>query len=104
MEPEQESPQPLDTSDDLDLVTLFESSEISAQMEAQLIRGVLDAGAVPAVIVGHSTLPNLPTEVRVPKAYLEEALRLIAESQAAGPRGAEEAEQAAEGSGQTPAV
>ena len=37
-----------DASEDLDLVTIFESSETNAQMEAQFIRGVLEAGGVPA--------------------------------------------------------
>ncbi|MFB3776948.1 MAG: hypothetical protein ACE141_05030 [Bryobacteraceae bacterium] len=104
MEPEQESPQSPDTSDDLDLVPVFSSDKHTSEMEALAIQGVLEAGGISSIIVGGGVIPSLPYEVRVPKAKLEEALTLIAESEAAGPRGAEEAEQAAEGSGQTPSV
>ena len=93
IEPE---PEELDTSEDLDLVTVFDSDKHTSQMEAQFIRGILEAGGVPAVVVGNTALPYFPFEVRVPKARLEEAFRLIAESEAAGPRAADEAEQASE--------
>ena len=96
MEREAEILQPPDTSEDLDLVTIYESSEVNAQMEAQLIRGVLESAGVPVVIVGDTTLPYLPFMVRVPKARVEEAERLIAESRAVGPEGADEAEQSSE--------
>jgi hypothetical protein len=89
--------EPLDDSEDLDLVTVFDSDKHTSQMEAQFIRGILEAGGVPAVIVGNTALPYLPFEVRVPKARLEEAERLIAEAQASGPQAAEEAERASEG-------
>jgi hypothetical protein len=86
----------LDLSDGLDLVTIFESSEVDSQMEAQVIRGALEAGGVPAFIVGDTALPSLPFMVRVPKDRREDAERLLAESRAAGPQGAEEAERASE--------
>jgi hypothetical protein len=86
----------LDVSDDLDLVTIFESSEVNSQIEAQLICGALEAGGVPAFIVGDATLPNLPFMVRVPKDRREDAERILAESRAAGPQGADEAERASE--------
>jgi hypothetical protein len=85
-----------DASENLDLVTLFRSNSATAQMEAQFIHGVLDAGGVPNVFMGDTVQPELPFLVRVPKDRLEEAERLIAEAQAAGPRGAEEAERASE--------
>lgn len=88
---EPERPGQPDTSDDLELVTAFCSEEHDGHIQAQLVHGLLEAGGVPAVIVGASPLPNLPSEVRVPKSRLEEALRLIAESEAAGPCAAEEA-------------
>ena len=84
-------------SEDLDLVTIYESSETNAQVESQFIRGVLEAGGVPAIIVGGAEMPNLPCEVRVPQARFAEAERLIADAQAAGPQAAEEAERASEG-------
>lgn len=88
--------EPPDASEDLDLVTIYESSETNAQIESQFIRGVLEAGGVPAIIVGGAEMPNLPCEVRVPQSRFAEAERLIAEAQAAGPEAAEEAERASE--------
>ena len=98
MELEPDSPEELGVSEDLDLVTVFDSEAHTSQIEAQVIRGILEAGGISAIIVGNTTLPQFPFEVRVPRAQMEEALRLIAESEAAGPRGAEEAERATEGS------
>lgn len=95
---EREPTEQPDTSEDLDLVTVFYSEAHDAQIKAQLIHGLLEAGGVPTVVVDTSPLPNLPSEVRVPKSRLVEALRLIAESEAAGPRAAEEAEELSEGS------
>ncbi len=92
-------PESGDTSEALDLVTLFSSDEHNAEMQAMGVRAILEAGGIPAVIVGSSVYPNLPFEVRVPKAQLEEARLAILEAQAAGPDAAEEAERAAETSG-----
>jgi hypothetical protein len=89
--------EPLDTSEDLDLVSVFSSDQHTADMEASMIQSILEAGGIPSVIVGGAEMPNLPCEVRVPKSRQEEALLLIAESQAAGPQAADEAEQASEG-------
>ena len=85
-------PESGDTSEALDLVTLFSSDEHNAEMQAMGVRAILEAGGIPAVIVGSSVYPNLPFEVRVPKAQLEEARLAILEAQAAGPDAAEEAE------------
>jgi hypothetical protein len=94
IEPE---PEELDTSDDLDLVTVFSSDKHTSEMEAIGIQSILESGGISSVIVGGGVIPSIPFEVRVPRARLEEALRLIAESEAAGPRAAEEAERASEG-------
>jgi hypothetical protein len=88
--------EPLNTSEDLDLVSVFSSDQHTADMEAAMIQSILAAGGIPSVIVGGVEMPNLPCEVRVPQARLEEALLLIAESQAAGPQAADEAEKASE--------
>ena len=85
-----------DDSEDFDLVTVFSSDEHNAEMQAQAVQSVLEAGGISAVIVGSSVLPSLPFEVRVPSSRLEEAQTIIAESEAAGPAGAEEAERASE--------
>lgn len=89
------------TSEDFDLVPVFSSDEHTAEMEAMAIQSLLEAQGIPAVIVGASVLPVLPFEVRVPRARLEEAQRVIAESKAAGPEGAEEAESASAESGES---
>jgi hypothetical protein len=87
---------PGDASHDMDLVTVFSSNSNSAEMEAVAVQGVLDAGGIPSVLVGVRALPSLPFEVRVPSASADDARRLIAESQAAGPEAAEQAEEASE--------
>ncbi len=88
-----------DPSHELDMVTLFSSSNHDAEMEAMAIRGIMDANDIPAVVMGTSTLPVLSFEVQVPRDRLEEAQRVLAEAQAAGPAAAAEAEAASEESG-----
>ena len=98
-EPELPEGEELDTTEDLDLVTVFRSNTNSAEMESMVVRGMLEAGGIPAVVLSTSEFPSLPFEVRVPRARAEEALHLIAESEAAGPGGAEEAEESTEDPG-----
>lgn len=93
---EQQDDGDVDTSHDLDMVTLFSSSNYDAEMEATAIHTMLTANGVPSVVVGPSTIPSLEFQVRVPRAGLEEAERLLEEARAAGPEGALEAEQASE--------
>ncbi|HUI77032.1 MAG TPA: hypothetical protein VLY24_03925 [Bryobacteraceae bacterium] len=93
---EQQDEGGVDPSHDLDMVTLFSSSNIDAEMEANAIHGILTANGIPSVVVGASTIPSLEFQVQVPRAAAEEAERLIEEAQAAGPAAAEEAEAASE--------
>ncbi len=86
----------VDPSHQLDLETVFAADGATAEMQALAIRGILDAAQVPSVMVGTSTIPSLPFEVRVPRDRMEQALILIAEAEAAGPAAAEEAERAGE--------
>jgi hypothetical protein len=99
-DPEREEDQPVeglvDTSHDLDMVSLFSSQTIEAEAEADVIRGILDANGIPTIVVRAMGLPSLGFEVQVPQGRLEEARRLIAEQQAAGPEAAAEAEAATE--------
>ncbi len=90
-DPEFESDQ-VDTSHDLDLVTLFSSSNIDAELEANNIHSMLQANGIPSVVVGASTIPSLEFQVQVPRAAMEEAERLIEEAREAGPEAAAEAE------------
>ncbi len=85
-----------DDSHDLDLVTLYSSSNVDGEMEADVIRGVLDSNGIPAILVRAAEFPNLGFEVRVPQSMAERARRLVAEAQAAGPDAAAEGERESE--------
>ncbi|MGO9228304.1 MAG: hypothetical protein ACLQKA_03700 [Bryobacteraceae bacterium] len=85
----------LDTSHDLDMVPVYSSATVDAEMEGDMICGVL-AGTGIVAVLSRSQFPNLGVSVRVPRARLEEAQRLIAEAQAAGPEAAAEAERESE--------
>lgn len=89
---------PPDPSDDLDLVTAFISDAHNAEMLALGVRSVLEAQGIPTVIVSGSQFPNLPFEVRVPRAQLEEARAALAAAEQAGPEAAEREFEAAGGS------
>ena len=80
-----------DTSHDLDLVAVFEAIGAEAEMEAIAIRSMLEASSIPAIIVGSSSLPNLPFQVRVPQELEDTARQRIADAKAAGPLAADEA-------------
>jgi hypothetical protein len=86
----------VDPSSDLDVVTLFSSSNTDAEMEAINIRGLLESNGIEAIVVGPRVLPSLEFQVQVPRAKAEEARRLIAEARAAGPAAAAEAEASSE--------
>jgi Putative prokaryotic signal transducing protein len=85
----------MDTSHEFDLVPLYSSPTIDAEMEAEVIRSILDANSIPSV-VSSSPLSTLEFEIKVPRSRLEEARRVIAEQRAAGPEAAAEAEAASE--------
>src|ERR1017187_5983407 len=99
-DPEREEEQPegqpggdvLLTSHALDMVTLWSSSTVSAEMEADMIRGVLESNDIPVMVVGASQYPNLGFEVKVPRGKVKEAEELIEQAEAAGPDAATEAE------------
>ena len=80
------------TSHALDMVTLWNSGTVTAEIEADMIRGLLESNGIPAIVVGASQYPNLPFEVKVPRGRLKEAEELIEQAQASGPDAATEAE------------
>jgi hypothetical protein len=82
----------IDPSHDLDMVPLFSSQGVDAEMEADMIHGMLESHGVPSVLVRAAEFPPLGFALQVPRARLEEAERLIAEAEAAGPEAAAEAE------------
>ena len=75
----------------LDMVTLPNGS-VSTEMEAAMIRGVLDANGIPSLLVTAPELPALGFEVKVPRGRVREAAQLIEEARATGPEAAAEAE------------
>lgn len=89
-------------SDPLDLVPVQEEDgkpvELT-EMEALELQNLLNASGIEAVVSGAEMLPNLPYRLQVPAGQAAEAARVIAEARAAGPAGAEEAEQAGEAAG-----
>ena len=91
----QDDPGAVDTTHDLDLVTVLRTDGSTAELEALAVHSMLDANGISAVIVGASTLPNLGFEVRVAKDDVARAEAAIAEARAVGPSGAVEAEQSA---------
>jgi hypothetical protein len=91
-EDEQSGQDVLLTSHALDMVTLWTSNGVSAEIEADMIRGVLESNGIPVMVVGASQYPNLPVEVRVPRGKVKEAEELIEQAQASGPDAASEAE------------
>src|ERR1035438_8208604 len=90
-EEQQQDQDVLLTTHALDMVTLWNSTTTSAEMEADMIRGVLESNGIP-VVVGASQYPNLGFEVKVPRGKLKEAEELIEQAEAAGPDAATEAE------------
>ncbi|HJT87309.1 MAG TPA: DUF2007 domain-containing protein [Bryobacteraceae bacterium] len=93
---EQQDDDRVDTSHALDMVTLFSSSNVDAEMEATAIHSILEAEGIPSMVVGATVIPSLEFQVQVPRARLEEAERILDEARAAGPTAAEEAEEASE--------
>ena len=86
----------LDTSHELDMVTIYESNAIDAEAEAEVIRGVLESNGIPANIVSGGPVIPVGFQIQVPRSRLQEAERAIAEARAAGPQGADEAEASTE--------
>jgi uridine phosphorylase len=81
---------------ELEMVTLFSSSNVDAEMEANNIHTMLQASGIPSVVIGSSVIPSLEFQVQVPAENADEAQRIIDEAQAAGPQGAADAEAAGE--------
>ena len=90
---ERDQDQPL-SSHALDIVALYDSSTVDAEMEADVIRGLLDTNGIPSVLRRAGPYPSLGFQVLVPRGKLREAQQLVA--QAAGPEAAAEAEAASE--------
>lgn len=79
-----------------EMVVLFSSSNVDAEMEANNIHAMLEASGIPSMVVGTSVIPSLEFQVQVSRVNKEEAAKVVAEAQAAGPEAAAEAEAATE--------
>ncbi|PWU02546.1 MAG: hypothetical protein C5B51_20615 [Terriglobia bacterium] len=75
----------------LDMVTLYDSSTVDAEIEADVIRGLLDANGIPSLVTGLGPFP-LEFRILVPRGKRVEARQLLEEALAAGPEAAAEAE------------
>ena len=95
-DPEERDQDQLLTSRALDMVSLFDSTGVDAEVEADVIRGVLDSSGIPSLIVRPGPYPPLGIQVLVPRGKLLEARQLLEEARAAGPEAAAEAEAASE--------
>jgi hypothetical protein len=78
-----------------EMATVFRSSAADAEIEANVIRGVLDANEIPSVLQA-TPYHSLEFAVKVPATREAEAEALLAEAQASGPEAAVEAEAASE--------
>lgn len=87
----------VDDSPSLDAETVFEASGgTTSEFEALSVKGMLEAAGIATVLVGDAVLPNLPFQVQVAREHADDARKLIAEAQAAGPLAAEEDERSTE--------
>ncbi len=86
-------PQP-DESHELDLVTVFESGDGTAEgdIEAMTVKNLLEAAGIQSVLIGDVPIPSLGPEVRVSRDLAEEARRVISEARVSGAAAADEAE------------
>jgi hypothetical protein len=95
-EEEQDGADFFDTSHELDMVALYRSPTAGSEIEAQVIRGILDSHSIPSLMVRAMGNPQLGFEVQVHRQNFREAERVIEEAKAAGPGAALEAELASE--------
>jgi len=79
------------------MATVFQSSGFSAEVEAELIVGVLESNGVKAVVSGLDVLPGAhDVLVQVQAEDEQRANDLIDEAQQNGPQAAEDGEKASE--------
>ena len=86
--------QNIDASGDLDTVAVYHGQ--GTEMEAMAVKALLESNGISAILVGDSRYPNLPFQVRVARDHETAAKRVMADAQALGSMGAEEAEAAGE--------
>lgn len=87
----------VDTSSELDMITLYSTPAGGSEIEADIIRGILDSHGIPSLISRAMGYPSLGFLVQVHRQNFAQAHRVIEEAKAAGPEAAIEAERASEG-------
>jgi hypothetical protein len=73
----------MNSEPEVNLVPLTEGGlemELS-EMEALSVKTLLEANGIQVITVGASQMPNLPYELMVPAEQLQEAIRVIKDSQ-----------------------
>src|SRR5579871_521038 len=55
----------VDTSHGLDLATIYSSQGVDSEVEADIIRGIMESNGIPAIVVRAMGYPALGFEVRV---------------------------------------
>jgi len=85
-----------DTSHELDMIALYRSPAVGSEIEAHVIRGILDSHGIPSLLSRAMGNPQLGFEVQVHRRNFQEAAWLIEEAKAAGPAAAMEAERQSE--------
>jgi len=95
-EREEEQAEEINPSHDLDMVPLYTSQTAIADVEAEVIRGILEANGFPVILVRATGYPSLGYEIQVPPARAEEARQLVEDQLKVGSQGAVEAEAAGE--------
>lgn len=81
----------IDTSHELDMITLYRPATAVSEIEAQVIRGILDSHGIPSLMLRAMGNPQLGFEVQVARRNLHDAERLLEEALTAGPAAAMEA-------------
>ena len=82
----------------LDLVTVFEGTGTTAEMEAIGLQTLLEAEGIRVVLGGETAFPNLPWTIGVPRQEAQRARQLIRDAATGGSKAAAEAERKDEGS------
>ena len=76
----------------MDLVTVFEDSGTTAEIEALGIKAILEAEGIRVVLGGETSFPSLPWSVGVSKAVAPRALQVLKEAKKGGSKAAVDAE------------
>jgi hypothetical protein len=95
-ERDEEQVDEINPSHELDMVPLYTSQTAIADVEAEVIRGILDSNGFPSILVRATGYPPLGYEIQVPRGVLEAARQVVEEQRKLGPEGAAEAEAAGE--------